>query len=170
MVISINPDLCTGCGTCANACPTEAIRISADRAVIEEAACTLCEICVETCPSDAISVDRLPVRDPVPEIIQPVVVQEPLTEKDALVPATFSRSAFAPLASASLTFIGHEILPRLADALIATLERRLARSKTTAIARVSTPSRSLAVKGRGERRQARFRGGRASTRNHKERR
>jgi hypothetical protein len=76
-----------------------------------------------------------------------------------------------PLAGAALTFLGREVAPRLADVMIAALERRLARPTTTAVALTSAPSRNLASQGRGEqRKQARYRVGRAGNRNHKERR
>jgi hypothetical protein len=75
-----------------------------------------------------------------------------------------------PLVGAALTFLGREVAPRLADVMIAALERRLARPTTTAVALTSAPSRNLTSQGRGEQKQTRYRGGRAGNRNHKERR
>lgn len=44
---------CTGCTTCLRHCPTEAIRIRAGRAVINEQRCIDCGECIRTCPQKA---------------------------------------------------------------------------------------------------------------------
>ena len=50
----IDPDLCTMCGSCADACPHGAI-FEDDAFRIVPELCQRCGICVETCPSEAIS-------------------------------------------------------------------------------------------------------------------
>lgn len=171
MVIQVNQDLCDGCGVCVDSCPVGAIQLVDQRVVIDDALCTQCEACKDGCPNGAITALSVPANStplmalPAAESSMiPAPIQTALSETEA--PA----HGLALLAGAALTFLGREVAPRLVDVLITALECRLARPTTTAIARVSTSSRSLAVKGRGERRQARFRGGHASTRNHKERR
>ncbi len=47
-------DECTTCGTCADACPEEAISEGDDMYVIDAAKCTDCGTCAEECPVDAI--------------------------------------------------------------------------------------------------------------------
>ncbi len=47
---------CTFCMTCVNECPVEAIRMTPDGAVIDQAACVGCGVCQENCPSEAIEV------------------------------------------------------------------------------------------------------------------
>ncbi|MFH1932083.1 MAG: 4Fe-4S binding protein [Pseudomonadota bacterium] len=47
---------CTGCGTCEDRCPTEAIRLNDNElAERDESACFGCGICARFCPEEAIS-------------------------------------------------------------------------------------------------------------------
>jgi len=57
MLIRINIEKCTGCGTCVSVCPFGAIILKDDKAFITEA-CTLCGSCVEACPESAIIDER----------------------------------------------------------------------------------------------------------------
>lgn len=52
----VNRDECTGCESCIEACPTEAISMTDDDvALVDVDMCTECEACVEECPTEAIS-------------------------------------------------------------------------------------------------------------------
>ncbi len=57
MAAKINVELCTGCGTCVDICPVEAITIEKDKAVIDADSCVDCGTCVDECPVEAISMD-----------------------------------------------------------------------------------------------------------------
>ena len=57
MAAIVNGELCTGCGICAQACPTEAVTVDAI-AKVDPEKCTECGICVEECPNDAISLPK----------------------------------------------------------------------------------------------------------------
>lgn len=58
MAAKVNEDECTGCGTCVDECPTEAISMNDDDiAVIDDDECTECGVCVDACPAGAISLD-----------------------------------------------------------------------------------------------------------------
>lgn len=46
---------CISCGSCAEACPVQAISEGEDHYMIDPAACTDCGTCVGECPVDAIS-------------------------------------------------------------------------------------------------------------------
>lgn len=50
---AVNPDKCTGCGTCTDVCPTEAIVLDHGKAVIGMA-CVDCGACPRVCPEGAI--------------------------------------------------------------------------------------------------------------------
>jgi predicted Fe-Mo cluster-binding NifX family protein/ferredoxin len=52
---AVEPEKCTGCGLCVEACPVEAIAMADGRAAVDAQACTGCRTCVETCPNEAIS-------------------------------------------------------------------------------------------------------------------
>ena len=53
MALKINEE-CIGCGTCAEACPLEAIVESGDVYVITDE-CDECRACVDVCPVNAIT-------------------------------------------------------------------------------------------------------------------
>jgi Fe-S-cluster-containing hydrogenase component 2 len=57
MAAIINVETCTGCGTCVDICPVEAITIEKDKAVIDADSCVDCGTCVDECPVEAISMD-----------------------------------------------------------------------------------------------------------------
>jgi len=61
--ISVNQDLCSGCGVCAVLCPYDAIKLmksEGGRAVaIDDIKCKRCGLCVSACPSEAISIENL---------------------------------------------------------------------------------------------------------------
>jgi len=56
MAAKIDKDECTGCGTCVEECPTEAISLNDDDiAVVNADDCTECGLCVDSCPTSAIT-------------------------------------------------------------------------------------------------------------------
>ena len=54
MAAKVDLEKCTGCGTCINECPTEAIKIENEKAVISDE-CVECGVCVNECPEGALS-------------------------------------------------------------------------------------------------------------------
>ncbi len=53
MRIVVDNDVCTGCETCVDSCPHDAIVMNDDKAFINEY-CQICRICLSTCPEGAI--------------------------------------------------------------------------------------------------------------------
>jgi NAD-dependent dihydropyrimidine dehydrogenase PreA subunit len=53
-MVRIDSARCTGCGTCVDVCPRQAISIDNDVAVLNEEACVNCGACATTCPTGAI--------------------------------------------------------------------------------------------------------------------
>ena len=45
---------CTGCGTCAEVCPVEAIEIKGGKPVVDNDSCIDCGACIDECPVEAI--------------------------------------------------------------------------------------------------------------------
>lgn len=54
----IDPELCTGCGTCIDICPMEAIKIRDDKSKVKQKRCIGCGNCVVVCPVEAISLKK----------------------------------------------------------------------------------------------------------------
>jgi len=54
---AVDPQLCTGCGICLDACPVEAIVVVNDVATISDD-CTACGACVAECPNGALALER----------------------------------------------------------------------------------------------------------------
>ncbi|MBL7183978.1 MAG: 4Fe-4S binding protein [Anaerolineae bacterium] len=109
-MLTIELDRCDGCGACVEVCPERAIQLVGGLAQINSELCTECEVCVPACPAGAIRVAR------------PVVVREEPVVAMAQRPRL---NALATLAGAALSFIGSQLLPRAADAIVGALDRRL---------------------------------------------
>ncbi len=50
-----DPELCTGCGTCADQCPASALSMSDGFPVVDPGACIVCFCCQEACPEKAMT-------------------------------------------------------------------------------------------------------------------
>ena len=57
MPAKVDVQKCTGCTSCVDACPAEAIEIEDDKAKIDAGACVDCETCVDECPAGAITME-----------------------------------------------------------------------------------------------------------------
>lgn len=56
MSAKVDSEKCTGCESCVEECPSEAIKMNADKAVIDDA-CVDCGACVDACPVEAITME-----------------------------------------------------------------------------------------------------------------
>jgi NAD-dependent dihydropyrimidine dehydrogenase PreA subunit len=54
MVPKVIDEKCNACESCVQICPTEAITIQNDIAVIDDSICDECGVCVDECPEEAI--------------------------------------------------------------------------------------------------------------------
>ena len=55
---SIDPELCTGCGICADACRFDAIRREGDHCRVDPYACEGCGVCAYVCPQKAVELQE----------------------------------------------------------------------------------------------------------------
>jgi Fe-S-cluster-containing hydrogenase component 2 len=170
-VIQVSKELCTGCGSCIDACSAGAIHLVDHQAEIDETLCIACEACLENCPNGAIIAITAPAYN-APITVQPVtdsgleLNQHPTMLSETAVPVC----GLKPLAGATLAFLGSEVAPRLVDVLIKSIENRLAQPITTTISPSSPSSRDYSLQNRGQRKQIRHRGGRSVNRKYKGRR
>jgi Fe-S-cluster-containing hydrogenase component 2 len=51
----VDKEKCTGCESCVEECPSEAISMADDKAQIDNDACVDCGVCVDGCPAEAIT-------------------------------------------------------------------------------------------------------------------
>jgi ferredoxin len=56
--VSIDPDLCTGCGSCVERCQFGAVSVPVATCVLYAERCVGCGSCVSSCPSEALSLVR----------------------------------------------------------------------------------------------------------------
>lgn len=121
----VDEALCTGCGACVDACPSEAIALVDARAQIDDATCVHCGSCVRACPQGAIMLAEAagtayPVIQP-PASLTLVAPATTSTEVASLVhrptvealPAKPQRSRVWPLVGGALTWAARELLPEV---------------------------------------------------------
>ena len=146
-MLRVRAELCDGCGACLGACRPGAIRLQGAKAVIDSDLCVQCGDCIDACPLGAISWEEggasdatLPVPRPVPEVIH--IAQPARLE---------SKRRWLAVTGAALSFLGREIVPRAANWLLDTWDRRQAldREGKAGITRVSPTSGSATKSKRG---------------------
>jgi len=57
MPAKVDKEKCTGCESCVEECPSEAIKMVDDKAEVDVDACIDCGVCVGACPVEAISME-----------------------------------------------------------------------------------------------------------------
>jgi len=57
MAAVVDAEKCTGCESCVESCPLDAIEMKDDVAVVDEDTCGDCGACVDVCPVEAISME-----------------------------------------------------------------------------------------------------------------
>jgi ferredoxin len=60
VMLKVRETLCSGCGLCAQSCPTGAIALFGGTARIDQGRCNSCLLCQQECPQGAI-IEMLPV-------------------------------------------------------------------------------------------------------------
>ena len=57
-VVTVDEDLCTGCGECGNVCPAEIFTIDGGKALVSGDECLGCQGCISVCTAGAIKVEE----------------------------------------------------------------------------------------------------------------
>jgi len=134
-MIYVDPDRCTGCGTCEDHCPTGAINLVQDVATIDASRCTQCEACFDVCPNGAIMVVTEPVAEQAS--VPSVRPASEIIRAESRPVSAFSWPKAMPAIEGVLAFLGREIVPRVATYLADVLDRPLTERRDR-----STPGRS----------------------------
>jgi Pyruvate/2-oxoacid:ferredoxin oxidoreductase delta subunit len=163
-VIDVNHALCAGCGICVDECPIGAISLVDDIAQVDADLCDGCGECIHICPNHALAWVVEPVPERAGEFSSLVVVESPVKviPRETREPIPWRRAIF-PVVGGALSWVGREVVPRIAplalDLLDDALDRRLIRwSRDQDVTAPPTGSRQ----GRGRRQRYRHRRGRSS--------
>jgi NAD-dependent dihydropyrimidine dehydrogenase PreA subunit len=154
-VIYVDETSCTGCGLCADVCPTGAISVVNGEARVEQSLCRECEACLSACPTGAI----LSLREPASaEKPTPVRVPAPApVPVRPVAPAPRPGGGVWPWLGAALGFVGREVVPQMAT-LLGNLSRRSRIESVPYSATGISGSRSYGGWGGGRRARRRRRG------------
>jgi Fe-S-cluster-containing hydrogenase component 2 len=120
-LITIDLARCNGCGACVAICPEGALYLIDDQAMVEASLCRECEACVAACPREAIAITAREVAPAGVAVVEARPASPIPREEPELVPL---RAQVLPLVGAALTWAGREIVPRLADRLLYSLDQR----------------------------------------------
>src|SRR3989304_6933395 len=163
MIIQVSPELCTGCGVCMDACSNGAIQLVDRRAVIDDFLCMQCQACADACPNGAITAILIPAQGAILEALPEAGSHLIPVQQSEIQPARAAPvRRLAPLVGTALAYLGQEGAPRLAGALVNSLEHRLARPAAVPTTPLPKSSRRRAAQGRCVRKQIRYRRGRAA--------
>jgi ferredoxin len=160
MAVRVDRELCTGCGTCIDACPFEAIKLVDEQAEIDGTICTECDACIGICPNEAIIKDLIPA-SAIAITPLPMSKRESTADQKSIIMPEMptSASGIQPLAGAILAFLGNEVVPRLVDVLIKSIEHRYLQPNVTSIPPLNSSSSNYDLQNRGQRKHIRYRGG-----------
>jgi len=139
-MVTINPDICNGCGDCVRECPNNAIFLQNNHAFIDQERCQECEICLDFCPRGAILTGE-------PALIRNEVIRIPSVapvethvEQQLQPRHTPLRDSILPALGAALLWTGRELVPRVADLALGYLDRRIQSTPSTPAQKVMRPS------------------------------
>jgi len=57
MATKVDKEKCSGCESCVEECPSDAIKMADGKAVIDAETCIDCGACIDACPEEAISME-----------------------------------------------------------------------------------------------------------------
>ena len=160
-MITVDLARCNGCGACVAVCPEGALYLIDDKAMVEASLCRECEACVAACPMEAIAITTPEARPALAPAGMAVVEAGPMSPSPrpevAVVPR---RAKVLPLVGTALAWAGREIVPRLADHLLYSLDRWAMGQRTTGSSRRTLGPRGQGRTGggKGRRRRRRHRG------------
>ena len=158
-MITIDLARCNGCGACVEVCPQGALYLVDDRAMVDVGLCRECEACVAACPMEAIAITT-PEAAPASAPAGVVAVEPRLVSARPETAAVPLRATVMPLVGAALAWAGREIVPRLADHLLYSLDKwALDRRTTTSPGRATSPREQGRGGGGGGRQRRRRRRG-----------
>lgn len=158
-MVTVDTLACRGCGTCVEVCPTGAMVLREQVAVVDAAQCTECGACVQACPEQAIGLTAQtePSRAVVPaaqtsltRVVVPVAgeLAPPPINLPAVGRSSSLRRRIWPLLGSAALWAGRELAPRLAQLALDTWERRTASDQLPRLSRRAGSGRRLRLRHR----------------------
>ena len=139
-MIYIDSERCDGCGSCLEICPSSAIVLRGEKAIIEESRCKGCEVCLDACPQGAILAVELVTNEPAilaPTMRAPMGALSTAGTEERLPSAKPRLRDLAwPVIGSTLLWAGREIVPRVAPLALNLLDQRI---RSTAIQAPTAP-------------------------------
>lgn len=120
-MILVEYEDCNGCGVCLDTCTFGAIILQNNKATIDQDLCEGCQACIEVCPQGAIIMREA---EPVPKTITMVEPVEHLTMQNQAVKGSLL-SMVLPAIGSAILWTGREIIPRLANLALNSLDQRI---------------------------------------------
>jgi NAD-dependent dihydropyrimidine dehydrogenase PreA subunit len=157
-MIHVDQTLCAGSGICVEECPQGAITLADGKASVDNASCDSCRACIEVCPNEALTWLAEATPERATEPLSPAVVQPPVVviPAETTQPAAWRR-AVLPAVGGALSWVGREVVPRLAplalDMLDSALEWRHSQSAGDEEPRPAPAGSRSGRKGRQRRRR-----------------
>jgi NAD-dependent dihydropyrimidine dehydrogenase PreA subunit len=162
-MVRVDQTLCAGCAMCVDECPTGAIALNDGTALVNTVLCNGCGACINVCPNQALTWTAEPAWQNETSPSSLTVIQSPAkvipvetkspTPWRRVTPTKLGRS-FMPAVGIALTWVGREVMPRLAplalDALEGALDRKLNRPPGGARA-PSVPTKGTGEQGKQRR-------------------
>lgn len=157
-MITVQTELCNGCGACVDTCPNDAILLQNGVAFISQDLCQACEACLDVCPQGALVYQEQ--LEPAVDIVH--IPATPPVPATSLQPAP-NRSWLWPAVGSFLMWTGREVGSRLAEIALNYLDQRVqATEPGVKVERMPYANQNAVNRGRGRR----LRGRRLRVRRH----